>query len=202
LARGDRKDGHLLPPETPKLPKADAILPAPSADRRTVCCLTADPRRVWLSPRRHPTCSPTQTDPRSTRWWALTLRADVVRGTDMLIVRELTGGLYFGEPRGRRTEAGRRVAVDTLPYGDDEITRVARVAFDAARVRRRRVTSVDKANVLHSSQLWREVVTEVARDYPDVTCDHALVDSTAMQLIRQPPHTRHRTENMLATSER
>ena len=104
----------------------------------------------------------------------------------MLIVRELTGGLYFGEPRGRRTEAGRRVAVDTLPYGDDEIARVARVAFDAARLRRRRVTSVDKANVLHSSQLWREVVTEVARDYPDVTCNHALVDSTAMQLIRQP----------------
>lgn len=114
------------------------------------------------------------------------LRADVVRGTDMLIVRELTGGLYFGEPRGRRTEAGRRVAVDTLPYADDEIRRVARVAFDAARLRRRRVTSVDKANVLHSSQLWREVVIEVARDYPDVTCDHALVDSTAMQLIRQP----------------
>ncbi len=114
------------------------------------------------------------------------LRADVVRGTDMLIIRELTGGLYFGEPRGRRTEGGRRVAIDTLPYNDEEIGRVARVAFDASRMRRRRVTSVDKANVLHSSQLWREVVTEVAREYPDVTCDHALVDSMAMQLIRQP----------------
>jgi len=114
------------------------------------------------------------------------LRAEVVRGTDMLIVRELTGGLYFGEPRGRRLERGRRVAVDTLPYSDEEVRRVARVAFDAARQRRRRVTSVDKANVLHSSQLWREVVTEVAGDYPDVQCEHALVDSTAMQLIRQP----------------
>ena len=114
------------------------------------------------------------------------LRPDVIRATDMLIVRELTGGLYFGEPRGRSTRDGRRAALDTLPYGEDEIVRVARVAFQAARARRRRVTSVDKANVLHSSQLWREVVTEVAREFPDVTCDHALVDSTAMQLIRQP----------------
>jgi 3-isopropylmalate dehydrogenase len=114
------------------------------------------------------------------------LRADVVRGTDLLIVRELTGGLYFGEPRGRRTEGGRRLAVDTLPYSEEEIRRVARVAFEAARLRRRRVTSVDKANVLHSSQLWREVVGEVAREYPDVVCEHALVDSTAMQMIRQP----------------
>jgi len=114
------------------------------------------------------------------------LRADIVRGTDILIVRELTGGLYFGEPRGRSTRDGRRVALDSLPYSEDEIARVARVAFQAARGRRRRVTSVDKANVLHSSQLWREVVLEVAREFPDVTCDHAIVDSAAMQLIRQP----------------
>jgi 3-isopropylmalate dehydrogenase len=114
------------------------------------------------------------------------LRADVVRGTDMLIVRELTGGLYFGEPRGRSTRDGRRVALDTLPYSEDEIARVARVAFQAARLRRRRLTSVDKANVLHSSQLWREVVMEVAREFSDVTCEHAIVDSAAMQLIRQP----------------
>jgi 3-isopropylmalate dehydrogenase len=114
------------------------------------------------------------------------LRAEIVRGTDMLIVRELTGGLYFGEPRGRRTEGGQRIAVDTLPYTEDQIRRVARVAFEAARGRRHHVTSVDKANVLHSSQLWREVVTDVAREYPDVASDHALVDSMAMQLIRQP----------------
>jgi 3-isopropylmalate dehydrogenase len=114
------------------------------------------------------------------------LRADIVRGTDMLIVRELTGGLYFGQPRGRSTRDGRRMALDTLPYSEDEVARIARVAFEAARARRRRVTSVDKANVLHSSQLWREVVTEVAREFPDVACDHAIVDSTAMQLIRQP----------------
>ena len=114
------------------------------------------------------------------------LRAEVVRGTDMLIVRELTGGLYFGEPRGRSTRDGRRVAVDTLPYSEDEIARVAHVAFKTARGRRRRVTSIDKANVLHSARLWREVVTEVAREYPGITCDHMLVDSAAMQLIRQP----------------
>ncbi len=114
------------------------------------------------------------------------LRADVVRGTDMLIVRELTGGLYFGEPRGRSTRDGRRIALDSLPYSEDEIARVARVAFQAARLRRRRVTSVDKANVLHSSQLWREVVVEIAQEFPDVACEHAIVDSAAMQLIRQP----------------
>ena len=114
------------------------------------------------------------------------LRPEVVAGTDLVIVRELAGGLYFGTPRGRSVHDGRRIAVDTLPYAEDEIARVARVAFEAARARRRHVTSVDKANVLHSSQLWREVVTEVARAYPDVTCVHALVDSTAMQLVRRP----------------
>jgi 3-isopropylmalate dehydrogenase len=98
----------------------------------------------------------------------------------------LTGGLYFGEPRGRRVEGGRRAATDTLPYTEDEIRRVARVAFSAARLRRRHLTSVDKANVLHSSQLWRDVVVEVAAEYPDVICEHALVDSMAMQLIRRP----------------
>jgi 3-isopropylmalate dehydrogenase len=114
------------------------------------------------------------------------LRAETLAGTDLLIVRELTGGLYFSEPRGRSVREGQRVAVDTLRYAEGEIARVARVAFQAARARRRRVTSVDKANVLHSSQLWREVVTEVAREFPDVTLDHLLVDTAAMQLVRRP----------------
>jgi 3-isopropylmalate dehydrogenase len=114
------------------------------------------------------------------------LRAEALAGTDLLIVRELTGGLYFGEPRGRSVRDGRRVAVDTLPYAEDEIARVARVAFAAAQKRRRHLTSVDKANVLHSSQLWREVVSEVAREFPDVALAHMLVDNTAMQLVRRP----------------
>jgi 3-isopropylmalate dehydrogenase len=117
---------------------------------------------------------------------AAPLRPEALAGTDVLIVRELTGGLYFSEPRGRSVHEGRRVAVDTLRYAEDEVARVARVAFQAARGRRRRVTSVDKANVLHSSQLWREVVTEVARDFPDVALEHMLVDHAAMQLVRRP----------------
>jgi 3-isopropylmalate dehydrogenase len=114
------------------------------------------------------------------------LRPEVVQDTDLMIVRELTGGLYFGEPRGRSLHEGRRVAIDTLPYGEDEIARVAHVAFRLARGRRRHLTSVDKANVLHSGVLWREVITEIAREYPDVVLEHAFVDSTAMQLVRRP----------------
>lgn len=114
------------------------------------------------------------------------LRPTVLAHTDLLIVRELTGGLYFGEPRGRGEHDGRRVAVDTLRYTEDEVARVARVAFAAAQKRRRRLTSVDKANVLHSSQLWREVVGEIGREFPDVTLEHMLVDTAAMQLVRRP----------------
>ncbi len=114
------------------------------------------------------------------------LRPETLERTDFLIVREATGGLYFGEPRGRTTTDGQRAAVDTLVYCEEEIRRVARVAFEAATLRRGRVTSVDKANVLHSSQLWREVVSEVARDYPEVTLDHMLVDNAAMQMVRRP----------------
>lgn len=114
------------------------------------------------------------------------LRAETLDGADLLVVRELTGGLYFGEPRGRSIQDGRRSAVDTLRYAEDEVARVARVAFAAARARRRKVTSVDKANVLHSSQLWREVVAEVGREFPDVILEHMLVDNAAMQLVRRP----------------
>lgn len=117
---------------------------------------------------------------------ACTLREDIsIKGFDMLIMRELTGGLYFGE---RRTEAvdGVMTAVDTLTYNENEIRRIAVKAFEVAMKRRKKVTSVDKANVLDSSRLWRKVVTEVAEDYPEVTLEHALVDSTAMQIVKEP----------------
>ncbi len=114
------------------------------------------------------------------------VRPELLRGVDMLIVRELTGGLYFGE----RTEAtgpvGERQATDTLPYTEGEIRRVVRLAFDLARGRRRRLTSVDKANVLATSRLWRTVVEELKPEYPDVEVGHQLVDSCAMLLIKQP----------------
>ncbi len=117
---------------------------------------------------------------------ASTLRPDVLAGVDMVIVRELTGGLYFGQPQGRCDDAQGRAAVDTMRYSEVEIERLMRVAFDLARQRRHKVTSVDKANVLASSRLWREVAHEVARDYPDVTCEDLLVDACSMYLIRRP----------------
>ena len=117
---------------------------------------------------------------------ACPLRADIVeRGFDMVIVRELTGGLYFGH-RETVEKDGEQVATDTLVYSESEIRRVAIRAFEIARRRRHLVTSVDKANVLDSSRLWRKVVSEVAQDYPDVTLKHQLVDSCAMELVRDP----------------
>jgi 3-isopropylmalate dehydrogenase len=112
------------------------------------------------------------------------LKPEVARGSDLLIVRELTGGLYFGEPRGIDRAAG--VAFNTMRYSVGEIERIARVAFDAARRRRHVVTSVDKANVLETSQLWRSVVTRIAHDYPDVTLQHMYVDACAMALVTAP----------------
>ena len=106
-------------------------------------------------------------------------------GFDMMIMRELTGGLYFGE-RKTTVEDGIRTAVDTLTYNENEIRRIAIKGFDIARKRRHKVTSVDKANVLDSSRLWRTVVEEVAKDYPDVTLEHMLVDNCAMQLVKDP----------------
>jgi 3-isopropylmalate dehydrogenase len=117
---------------------------------------------------------------------ASTLRPEIVGGVDLLVVRELTGGLYFGEPRGRATENGRRVARNTMVYDEDEVVRITRVAFEAARGRRKHVTHVHKANVLEVSQLWVEVVDEVAKEYPDVALAHQLVDSCAMLLVRDP----------------
>jgi 3-isopropylmalate dehydrogenase len=112
------------------------------------------------------------------------LRPEIARGTDLVIVRELLGDVYFGEPRG--IEKNPRRAFNTMAYTEEEIRRAAVVAFDVARARRRLVTSVDKANVLETSRLWRDVVTEVSRDYPDVELRHALVDSCAMDLVRRP----------------
>ena len=117
---------------------------------------------------------------------ASTLKPEVVSGVDMVIVRELTGGLYFGKPQGRQDTAQGRAAVDTMYYTEGEIERLMRIAFDLARGRRKKLTSVDKANVLASSRLWREVAHEVARDYPDVTIEDVLVDACAMYLVRRP----------------
>jgi 3-isopropylmalate dehydrogenase len=112
------------------------------------------------------------------------LRPEIVRGTDLVVVRELLGDLYFGRPRG--VEGKPRRGVNTMVYTEDEIRRIALVAFNLARTRRKLVTSVDKANVLETSRLWRDVVTEVGQGYPDVELRHALVDSCAMDLIRRP----------------
>ena len=111
------------------------------------------------------------------------LKPELLDGVDVLFVRELTGGLYFGKPRLREVASGKRRAVDTLEYGEDEIARVVRLAFQLARGRKRRVTSVDKANVLESSRLWREIAVEISAEFPDVALDHQLVDSCAMRII-------------------
>jgi 3-isopropylmalate dehydrogenase len=118
---------------------------------------------------------------------ASSLKPEIVAGLDILIVRELTGGIYFGAPRGTRTlDNGERQAYDTLPYSEGEIRRIARVGFEMAQVRGKKLCSVDKANVLASSQLWREVVEDLAKDYPEVELSHMYVDNAAMQLVRAP----------------
>ena len=117
------------------------------------------------------------------------LKRSVVEGTDIMVIRELTGGLYFGEPRGREEFAdGSARAINTMAYTSREIERVARAAFDVAMKRKKRLASVDKANVLVVSQLWREVVTRVSKDYPQVALEHVLVDNCAMALIHKPTH--------------
>jgi len=117
---------------------------------------------------------------------ASTLKPEVVAGLDILIVRELTGDIYFGEPRGIERRDGQRVGFNTMIYSEAEIRRIAHVAFRAARKRSRRLCSVDKMNVLECTQLWREVVVETAAEYPDVELTHMLVDNAAMQLVRNP----------------
>lgn len=114
------------------------------------------------------------------------LKNDLVDGTDMIIVRELTGGIYYGTPRGIQEDGAETRAVNTMSYTRAEIERVARMAFHLARNRRKKVTSVDKSNVLENSQLWRRVVVEIAKEFPDVALDHLLVDNCAMQLVLNP----------------
>jgi 3-isopropylmalate dehydrogenase len=122
---------------------------------------------------------------------ASSLKPELIAGLDILIIRELTGDIYFGQPRGRRTAVdghfpGAEEAFDTMRYSRPEVERIAHVAFQAARKRSKRVTSVDKANVLETFQFWKDVVTEVAGQYPDVQLDHMYVDNAAMQLVRAP----------------
>jgi 3-isopropylmalate dehydrogenase len=114
------------------------------------------------------------------------IKADRLAGVDILVIRELTGGLYFGQPKGRDRKDGHERAVDTLEYQDFEVRRVVELAFKLARARRKKVTSVDKANVLESSRLWREIATEVGARNPDVALDHVLVDTAAMKLVTGP----------------
>ncbi|MGB2902398.1 MAG: 3-isopropylmalate dehydrogenase [Candidatus Dechloromonas phosphoritropha] len=117
---------------------------------------------------------------------ASTLKPEVVAGLDILIVRELTGDIYFGQPRGVREENGERVGFNTMVYSESEIRRIGHVAFRAAQMRNKKLCSVDKMNVLECTQLWRDVIIEVAHDYPDVALSHMLVDNAAMQLVKAP----------------
>jgi 3-isopropylmalate dehydrogenase len=114
------------------------------------------------------------------------LRPEIVRGTDIMIVRELLGGAYFGQPRSIEGAPGAQVAINTMRYGEDEVERIARVAFELSMKRKKRVLSVDKANVLECSRLWRDVVTRVGKDYPEVKLAHQYVDSAAMLLVQRP----------------
>ena len=114
------------------------------------------------------------------------VKPEILQNVDMLIIRELTGGLYFAEPKKRWEENSERKAVDTLLYSEHEIERVVKVAFELAKSRKQHVTSVDKANVLESSRLWREVTIEVSKQYPEIELDHLLVDNASMQIIREP----------------
>ena len=114
------------------------------------------------------------------------LKREVLEGTDLVVVRELTGGVYFGRPQKRWTNSRGRQAVDTVRYSEKEFERILRVGFELARSRRKKVTSVDKANILETSRLWREIATEISEDYPDVEVEHLLVDACAMHLIRRP----------------
>jgi 3-isopropylmalate dehydrogenase len=118
---------------------------------------------------------------------ASSLKAEIVSGLDIMIVRELTGGIYFGQPRGiRELESGEREGFNTMVYSEHEIERIARSAFDIAMVRNKKLCSIDKANVLEVSELWREVVIRVGRDYPQVELSHMYVDNASMQLVRDP----------------
>ena len=178
--------GAPLPPETlAACQSASAVLLGAVGDPRyDDPKLALRPEQGLLALRRElqlfANLRPVKTSSGSARWSPL--KRERVLGVDLLIVRELTGGIYFGE-RAHGEEQGQRWALDTMRYSEGEIRRVVELAFTVARARRKKVTSVDKANVLDSSRLWRAVVGEVARDYPDIALEHQLVDSCAMRLI-------------------
>jgi 3-isopropylmalate dehydrogenase len=187
--------GHPLPEATLKLAQsADAVLFGAVGDwKYDTLERSLRPEQAILGLRRHlqlfANFRPAICHPQLTH--ASSLKPELVAGLDILIVRELTGDIYFGQPRGRRVSpdgafAGEPEAFDTMRYSRPEIERIAHVAFQAARKRNKRVTSVDKANVLETFQFWRDVVTEVHAEYPDVALDHLYVDNAAMQLVKAP----------------
>jgi 3-isopropylmalate dehydrogenase len=182
--------GHPLPPETLELcKKSDAILlGAIGGPKWDILPVHLRPEAGALLPLRKTLDVYANLRPAvvfDALVNASTLKKEVIQGLDLLIVRELTGGLYFGQRRREKIPGGEKV-VETLEYTTGEIERVARFAFQLARKRRKKITSVDKANVLESSRLWREVVNGLASDYPDVELSHMLVDNCAMQLVRNP----------------
>jgi 3-isopropylmalate dehydrogenase len=185
--------GDPLPPATLKIAKqADAILFGAVGDPRYDQLERAKrPEQAILGLRKElglfANLRPAQVHPELAA--ASSLKAEIVAGLDILIVRELTGDIYFGQPKGIRKKdgvAGEREGFDTMRYSESEIRRIARVAFEAARKRGKRVCSVDKANVLETSQLWREVVTQESKSFGDVELSHMYVDNCAMQLVRNP----------------
>ncbi len=184
------KTGRPLPEETLKLAKAsDAILlGAVGGPKWDGLAYDVRPERALLGLREqlglYANLRPAKLYPMLAD--ASTLKPAVISGTDLLVVRELTGGIYFGKPKGIEKTADGERGVNTEVYTTPEITRIAKVAFEAARKRRKKVMSVDKANVLESSELWRRVVIAVAKGYPDVELSHLYVDNCAMQLIRNP----------------
>ena len=186
-----RKHGHPLPPATLETARnADAILFGAVGDfELDTLPRELRPEQAILGLRRELDLFANFRP--AIVWPALAdasaMKPEIVAGLDILIIRELTGDIYFGTPKGITTnEAGQREGHDTMRYTDAQIARVAHVAFQAARARSKRVTSVDKANVLDTMQLWREVVIEVSADYPDVALDHLYVDNAAMQLVKTP----------------
>ncbi len=187
--------GHPLPPETLALARrADAVLFGAVGDWKYDKLERAlRPEQAILGLRKHlglfANLRPAICYPQLTH--ASSLKPELVAGLDILIIRELTGDIYFGQPRGRRTAVdghfpGAEEAFDTMRYSRPEVERIAHVAFQAARRRNKKVTSVDKANVLETFQFWKDVVTEVHAQYPDVALEHMYVDNAAMQLVKAP----------------
>ena len=187
--------GHPLPPATLELAKkADAILFGAVGDwKYDTLARELRPEQAILGLRKHlalfANFRPAICYPELTA--ASSLKPEIIGGLDILIIRELNGDIYFGQPRGIRTSEhalfkGAREGFDTMHYSEPEVVRIGRIAFEAARKRNKKVCSVDKANVLETSQLWRDVMTALAADYPDVELSHMYVDNAAMQLVKAP----------------